>query len=195
MKSARNLSEQQIVDCDTIDKGCHGGYFTNTFKYLENNQWQIDGGSTYPYQTKVTKCTFKGTNGNGGGVKYGSLLYKKVTVNNATAMQEALFNYGPLWVSFFAGNDSTTTYNNISRQVQSYKSGIMHFDGCPTNVGSTNHAVVVVGYGVDSSSNTPFWKVRNSWGIGWGENGYFRMKRGVNMCGIESGAFYVAKPA
>ena len=45
LKSARNLSEQQIVDCDTIDKGCNGGYFTNTFRYLQNNQWQIDGAS------------------------------------------------------------------------------------------------------------------------------------------------------
>ena len=194
MKSARNLSEQQIVDCDTIDKGCNGGYFTNTFKYLQNNQWQIDGGSVYPYKTKVTSCVFKGTNG-GGGVKFGSLLYKKVTVNDASAMQKALVDYGPLWVSLFAGNSSTTTYNEIFRQIQSYKSGIMQFTGCPTSLSSTNHAVVIVGYGIDAATNTPFWKVRNSWGINWGESGYFRIKRGVNMCGIESGAFYIAKPA
>ena len=194
LKSARSLSEQQIVDCDTIDKGCNGGYFTNTFRYLQNNQWQIDGASVYPYRTKAASCTFKGTNG-GGGVKFGSLLNKKVTANDASAMRDALVAYGPLWVSLFAGNSSTTTYSEILRQFQSYKSGIVQFADCPTSLSSTNHAVVIVGYGVDAATNTLFWKVRNSWGTGWGESGYFRIKRGVNMCGIESGAFYIAKPA
>ena len=195
LKSARNLSEQQIVDCDTIDKGCNGGYFTNTFRYLQNNQWQIDGASVYPYQARAGRCVFKGVNGGGGGVRFSTLLYRQVTANSASAMQQSLVDYGPLWVSLFAGNSSTTTYSNILRQFQSYKSGIMQFTGCPTDLMSTNHAVVIVGYGVDAATNTPFWKVRNSWGTGWGESGYFRIRRGVNMCGIESAAFFTGKPA
>jgi len=59
---------------------------------------------------------------------------------------------------------------------------------------ATNHAVVIVGYGIDAKTSIPYWKVRNSWG-NWGEQGYFRIKRGVNMCGIESDVFYVGKPA
>ncbi len=36
-----------------------------------------------------------------------------------------------------------------------------------------------------------YWIVRNSWGSQWGvENGYIKIKRGVNMCGIELAAMY-----
>ena len=46
-----------------------------------------------------------------------------------------------------------------------------------------SHGVAVVGYGTDSNG-VDFWKVKNSWGTWWGENGYFRIKRGVSMCKI-----------
>ncbi|OTF72132.1 hypothetical protein BLA29_014704, partial [Euroglyphus maynei] len=44
----------------------------------------------------------------------------------------------------------------------------------------TNHAVVIVGW--DEKS----WIVKNSWGTGWGDKGFFRMKRGENLCGINT---------
>jgi len=45
------------------------------------------------------------------------------------------------------------------------------------------HAVKMVGWGVDNG--VKYWKVANSWNPYWGENGYFRILRGVNHCGIE----------
>ena len=55
------------------------------------------------------------------------------------------------------------------------------FLGCTDHV-ATDHAVVVVGYGTENGVD--FWLIKNSWGSGWGEKGYVRVKRGVKMCGI-----------
>lgn len=55
----------------------------------------------------------------------------------------------------------------------SYSSGVL--DNCKTE--STNHAVLLVGYVKDS------WYIKNSWGPGWGVNGYIYVD-GVNNCGI-----------
>jgi len=47
-----------------------------------------------------------------------------------------------------------------------------------------DHAVLLVGYGVDKK--IPYWTMQNSWGTDWGEDGYFRMQRGNDESGCES---------
>ena len=59
-----------------------------------------------------------------------------------------------------------------------YKGGV--FAGCTGS--STNHAVVVVGYGTENGVD--YWLVKNSWSKRWGDNGYIKIQRGVGMCGI-----------
>lgn len=66
--------------------------------------------------------------------------------------------------------------------LSAYKSGV--FSNCATKL---NHGVLLVG--VVENSN---WLVKNSWGSGWGVNGFFTVKTG-NTCGICNVASYPNK--
>lgn len=56
----------------------------------------------------------------------------------------------------------------------------------------TNHAVVCVGWGetFHESKLIKYWIFKNSWGVEWGEGGYFRILRGVNLGAVENQAVY-----
>jgi len=67
------------------------------------------------------------------------------------------------------------------------RSGIFNDPACINDFVSGFGWVVVVGYGTEVSPtgvSTNYWILRNSLGASWGENGYMRMIRGVDMCAI-----------
>lgn len=61
-----------------------------------------------------------------------------------------------------------------------YKSGVYaHHTG--TALGG--HAIRVLGWGEENGEK--YWLCGNSWNSDWGDNGFFKIKRGTNECGIE----------
>lgn len=62
-----------------------------------------------------------------------------------------------------------------------YKSGVyQHVSGSMLG----GHAIRMLGWGVENG--TPYWLIANSWNTDWGNNGFFKIKRGNDECGIES---------
>ncbi|XGW24199.1 hypothetical protein V3C99_005970, partial [Haemonchus contortus] len=86
------------------------------------------------------------------------------------AIQREMMKNGPVQAAFI-------TYEDFSF----YRRGIyVHSYGRQRGA----HAVKVVGWGVENG--TKYWNVANSWSTDWGEDGYFRILRGVNHCEFES---------
>lgn len=70
-----------------------------------------------------------------------------------------------------------------------YKGGVYVYTGFQEKFNFfeiTNYVVFLVGYGVDVVIGVKFWTVKNLWGIQWGEDGYFRIRRGIDECFMES---------
>jgi len=165
------LAPQQLVDCswDQGNMGCDGGWYFWAYDYLKDNKFMQE--KDYPYKAVDGTCTYDESKGVTNVRKYGQSHGTSANLNN-------LYKKGPLNVAVAAGND-------VFRQ---YTSGIITLDqGCPTAV---DHAIVAVGYGQENG--TKYYIVRNSWGSGWGEDGFVRIATGssVGVCGINEEVFW-----
>lgn len=99
---------------------------------------------------------------------YISQSYPKVTI----ALKCAANNY-------FDAND--VALKQSDRRI--FSKGVYDDRSCHSN--TVNHAVLIVGY-------TPTeWIVKNWWGDSWGEEGYMRLAKNKNRCGIANYAAYV----
>ncbi|CAK0909785.1 unnamed protein product [Prorocentrum cordatum] len=97
--------------------------------------------------------------------------YKAVKSDSEQALKEALVNVGPVAVGISASGD----------EIRFYKSGVLTAPCSDT----LDHAVLVVGYGFQDPN--PYWKLKNSWGTDWGEDGFFRLVRGLSGSGDGAG--------
>jgi len=169
-----SFSEQNLVSCDTIDSACNGGLMDNAFKWIQTN-----GGlcteSGYPYTSGTTgqkgSCTTTCSKNTGVTPK----SFTDVAKNSDSALMTALAQQ-PVSIAIQANQPA----------FQSYKSGVLT-GTCGTNL---DHGVLAVGYGT-WTDGTDYYKVKNSWGTGWGMSGYILIQRGnpqrCGECGILCG--------
>jgi C1A family cysteine protease len=156
------LSVQEIVDCDTTDQGCNGGWPYDAYQFVIS-EGGLEDDSDYPYTAQDGTCNFQQNL-----VKVQISSWKYATQNSDEAtLQTNLVNWGPLSVCVDASS------------WQDYTGGVVMGSDCTNNI---DHCVQLVGY--DMTQSPSFWIVRNSWGTDWGENGYIRLQYGQDTCAV-----------
>lgn len=161
-----SLSEQELVDCDkaTGDQGCHGGLPSNAFEDMIQNKIGLETEGAYPYTAEEGVCVARKSN-------------EKVFISSWTQISKdedqiaaALMVHGPLAIGINA------------QTMQFYDGGIADPRDC--DPAGLDHGVAIVGFGEEDGKK--YWTIRNSWGTGWGEEGYYRIVRGKGACGLNT---------
>ncbi|XP_017044230.1 putative cysteine proteinase CG12163 isoform X2 [Drosophila ficusphila] len=166
----KEFSEQELLDCDTTDSACNGGLMDNAYKAIKDIGG-LEYEAEYPYKAKKNQCHFNKTLSH---VQVAGFV--DLPKGNETAMQEWLLTNGPISIGINAN------------AMQFYRGGVSHPWKALCSKKNLDHGVLVVGYGVSDYPNfhktLPYWIVKNSWGPRWGEQGYYRVYRGDNTCGV-----------
>lgn len=149
------------MSCDSTSFGCSGGYVSRALTFVSKNSTPSEIG--YPYSSGAGATgTCNATLAAAGIVK--TLGYKAIP-NDGNFYDNVMnaLQSGPLVCQVRACN----LWNF-------YAGGVLD-DYKRACFGTTNHAVLLTGYGMNDCG-IPYWIVRNSWGTGWGVNGdvYFR---------------------
>ncbi|KAL1524679.1 hypothetical protein AB1Y20_019565 [Prymnesium parvum] len=168
-----SLSEEDLVQCDhNGDQGCSGGLMDNAFEWIQENGG-ICTEQAYPY-----------TSGSG---TTGTCTKSCSPVVTVSGHKDVPKGDEKALLSAVASQPVSIAIEADKSAFQLYKSGVLDSTSCGT---SLDHGVLIVGYGTDSSSGKDYWKVKNSWGATWGEEGYIRMVRDKDMCGLAQQASY-----
>lgn len=169
-----SFSEQQLVDCSQAqgNAGCNGGWMDSAFQYVQ--QTKIETEADYPYEAADDTCRADASKG-----KASVKSFVDVPSNDPDQLKAALAQ-GPVSVAIEA---DTFVF-------QFYSGGVFNDSSCGTNL---DHGVLAVGYG--SENGQEYFIVKNSWGAGWGDNGYIKianngLKGDAGICGIASQPSY-----
>lgn len=157
-----DLSEQALVSCNPWGYGCDGGWYA--FDMLMTGEDGAALESCQPY-TGSDKTSCNNCSG-----AYFIQNWNYVSPNDMPSKEEiktAILIYGPVASGMYASN-----------AFMFYKDGVWTKD----EAGDINHAITIVGWD-DNLGENGAWIIKNSWGTGWGENGFGYVAYGVLRVG------------
>lgn len=152
-----DTAEQDTLDCSG-EGSCSGGWWA--YQYL------IDKGtsneSDYPYVASKGSCRSDLERPHLAEVW--DYVDSTKEIPSVEALKQALCEYGPLAAAV-----------RVTSAFQAYTSGVFN----ETATGRVNHAVTLIGW--DDAKQA--WRIKNSWGNGWGESGFMWIAYNSNKIG------------
>ncbi|CAH2075910.1 unnamed protein product [Thlaspi arvense] len=157
-------------EAGSCDSGCNGGLMNSAFEYTLKTGGLMRE-EDYPYTgkdgptCKLDKSKIVASVSN----------FSVISIDEEQIAANLVKN-GPLAVAINAA------------YMQTYIGGV----SCPYICARRlNHGVLLVGYGSAGYAparfkEKPYWIIKNSWGETWGENGFYKICKGRNICGVDS---------
>lgn len=172
------LSAQQLVDCDYVNHECQGGSPIKAFQYIKK-VGGVESAKSYPFTSqksgKAHLCRFDKGAIHKSSTNLGYLDWDMSKSGDESYLKTMIAFHKPVAVQI---------YTNLSF-IYALGDDIIFEEDCLKNF-TANHGVLVVGYGTNAKGEE-YWKIKNSFGEGWGSKGYGYMPRNRNNhCGIAS---------
>jgi cathepsin B len=199
----KELSAQDTTSCCDIFKcfsmGCNGGQPSGAWNFFTKYGVVTGGDSTdkgtgdscWPYQLdtcshhvndpKLPNCTAEVSapacrttcSESGYTTPFSNdkhMAKTSYSVSGVSQIQTEIMTNGPVTGAFTVYADFPTYRSGVYKHVSGDQLG--------------GHAIKILGWGVENGED--YWLVANSWNADWGDNGYFKIARGTDECGIES---------
>ena len=180
-----NIAPQVFVSCSMNDDGCHGGFALSAYKYAHDEYVTDETCSIYHGRghdngygcSPVTKCRNCSPH-EPCFIPDQYYIYKVgdyARITGEQAMMQHIYQNGPIACGIAVPQDF---YLNYTGGIYEDKSGDKEIV----------HDISIVGYGVEDG--VKYWLGRNSWGEAWGDEGFFKVIRGIDNIAVESQCSY-----
>lgn len=168
-----DLSEQQVVSCNSVGAGCDGGWAFAAYDVFRTRGAVLE--DCHPYlaaDPPAAPCR------QGEFPAYAWISGYRSISNNVAQIKTALLD-GPVCT----GIDASDAF-------EAYAGGC--FDQPGTVV---NHLVLIVGWDDRSCDGAGAWLIKNSWGPGFGQSGYIWVRYGAALTGTAVTQLTCSPPA